>query len=777
MPCVGINRFEPNTCAQSEVPPRFAEVVVPRRLHQSFTYSIPTALQPVVRVGTQVTVPLGHTTVGGIIVDLVVHPGLPRPPKGWRAILAVGHREDEALDPHLLSLARWVAEYYLAPLGQCLPLFLPPRSLRPPQMKFVLGLEEGMGPSGKISFSELETEVLARLKQSKRGRTLSMLKRSLPQLTQDTLLSLLNRGFLRSVATDPVNQRTTQSAGETKPGIQHAWQEEAVTSARGALEPPLRHIQESVIRRRCVAILIEAEVRDRTQAMIAAARMVLEINRRCLFITPEIRRACAIGDALAAQWGERVALLHSGLSPVARASTWHRIRSGRVDVVVGTRSAVFAPLRNMGLIVVEEEEHPSFKEEQAPHYHAREVVWHRSEQEQAVLLLVSSHASLETEATVRTKGSRWSVPAEGSSASIDLVDLAQCPYGSVLSGTLLDGMRRTLDARQRVVLYVNRRGYAPSLTCRACGNAPSCARCSVSLMFSRQDRLLTCRYCGRRTSAPDRCLVCSSTEFRLIGFGTERLEEEVRRQFPFARILRRDRDEVGLRSKGTRSPETMGMRPWDILIGTRLILHEPSARGCALLGLPFADAGLHLPDFRAAERTYHSLLDAMALVDGQVGARVILQTLLPYHHVVRAIVEGNRDLFTNAEMELRKALGYPPFASLIVLQASGGDESAVRQAIDQWASLLRHEIRRSETQGLDQTGRFGGEAAPAIHVLGPVPAPLARLRGQYRWRILVKAEMGAEPHDVIRRTIEALSPRVNQKTIKLEVDVDPADLG
>jgi primosomal protein N' (replication factor Y) len=606
-----------------------------------------------------------------------------------------------------------------------------------------------------------------------------MLRQNLPHLTQETVLSLLNRGLVKiaTAAVDPVSRGLTPSTAVTAPGAQLAWHGETGTSVGATTDPLLHHVQESVIQRRYTPILVEAEERERTQTMVAAARMVLETNRRCLFIAPEIRRAHEIGEALAAQWGSRMVLLHSGLSPAARANTWHRIRTGEAAVVVGTRSAVFAPMLNLGLVGVEEEENTSLKEEQEPHYHGREVAWHRCEQEQAVLLLLSGHASVETQERVRLKGSLWPFPAKPSNFSIEVVDLAQSRFGSCLSGVLLESMRRTLAAGQRVALYVNRRGYAPSLTCGVCGNAPSCARCSVSLMFSRQDRLLTCRYCGRRTAAPDRCQVCAGTEFRLTGFGTERLEEEVRRQFPSARILRRDRDEVGSRSKGTASPEAMGTQSWDILIGTRLILHEPSARGCALLGLPFADAGLHVPDFRAAERTYHSLLDAMALVDGRAGARVILQTFLPHHHVVRAIVEGRRDLFTNAEMELRKTLGYPPFASLIVLQVSGEDEPAVHRAVDQWASLLRHEIGRQDIQDPGRTGRSGREALPSIQVLGPVPAPVVRLRGQYRWRILVKAALGSEARDLIRRTIEELAPRVKQKTIKLEVDVDPVDLG
>ncbi|MEX5214251.1 MAG: primosomal protein N' [Nitrospiraceae bacterium] len=772
---MGTKQFESSTSAQSELPPQFADVVVPRRLHRFFTYSIPDSLRSVVRVGTTVTVPFGSTTVGGIIVDLAVHPRIPRPPKGWRAILAVGHREGDTLDPQLLSLARWVAEYYLAPLGQCLPLLLPPRSLRPPQMKFVLAPEGVTSPRGQVLLNRLEGEVLARLKGSKCAWTLSMLKRNLPHLTQDTVLSLLNRGLVRAAVSDPVTQSMTPSVDETRPTAQLAWQAGAGNSVEASLEPLLRDIQQSVTRQSWTPILLEADEQVRTQAMVAAARMVLKANRRCLFITPEIRRACVIGDMLTAHWGARVALLHSGLSPAARANTWHRIRRGEVVVVVGTRSTVFAPLRGLGLVVVEEEENPSFKEEQEPRYHAREVAWNRCERDRAILLLVSGHASLEMQERIRLKGSLWSFPAQPSNVVIEVVDLAQTPFGSVLSDPLLDGMRRTLADGRRVVLYVNRRGYAPSLTCGACGAAPSCARCSVPLMFSQRDRLLVCRYCGARSAAPDRCLTCSSTEFRAIGFGTERLEEEVRRHFPSARILRRDRDEVGSRSKekfpseGTRAPS------WDILIGTKLILHEPLAQGCGLLGLPFADAGLHVPDFRAAERTYHGLLDAMALVDDQASARVILQTFLSHHHVIRALVEGRRDLFTNAELELRRTLGYPPFAGLIVLQVSGGDELAVHLAADEWAALFRKEVGLREESGSGHAGSF--QVRSPILVLGPVPASVARLRGRYRWRVLIKTTEGVEARELVRRTLVHLSRLVRYRTLKFEVDVDPVDLG
>lgn len=779
MPRVGTDRFEPRNCAQSERQPRFAEVVVPRRLHRSFTYSIPAALQSVVRVGTPVTIPFGPTTIGGIIVDLAAHPRIPPPPKGWRAILAVSHQGDGTLDPRLLSLAQWVAEYYLAPLGQCLPLILPPRALQRPRVRYVLTIERGPDPVSQPPLSELEQEIVTRLRKSRHGRSLAMLKRSLPHLTQDALLPLLNRGLVKiaAVADDPIGQDSASASGETAPRVQLAWLGEAGKPVGAALEPLLRHVQESMIRRRCMPILIEAEEQDRTQVIVASARMALEINRQCLFIAPEIRRACEIGDVLTIQWGLRVVLLHSGLSPAARANTWRRIHAGEADVVVGTRSAVFAPILNLGLIGIEDEENPSLKEEQEPRYHGREVAWHRCEQEQAVLLLISGHASLETQEKVRLQGALWSPPAEPSKASIEVVDLAQSPFGSVLSVPLVEHMRRTLAAEERVVLYVNRRGYSPSLTCGACGNAPTCVRCSVPLMFSRQDHLLTCRYCGSRTAAPDRCMICSGTEFRLIGFGTERLEEEVRRQFPSARILRRDRDETGPRSKGKPPLEAATGRLWDILIGTKLILREASARGCALLGLPFADAGLHVPDFRAAERTYHSLLDAMALVDGEAGAHVILQTFLPHHHVIRAIVERRRDLFASTEIELREALGYPPFTSLIVLQASGADEVIVHRAADQWAALLRHEVGTQNSPTSERTGRSGREAPSPIHILGPVPAPVARLRGQYRWRVLVKAAAGTEARELIRRTVEKLSPQVKKKTVKLEVDVDPVDLG
>lgn len=214
---------------------------------------------------------------------------------------------------------------------------------------------------------------------------------------------------------------------------------------------------------------------------------------------------------------------------------------------------------------------------------------------------------------------------------------------------------------------------------------------------------------------------------------------------------------------------------WDVLIGTKLILHEPLARGCGLLGLPFADAGLHVPDFRAAERTYHGLLDAVALVDGGASARVILQTFLSHHHVIRAIVEGRRDLFTNAELELRKTLGYPPFASLIVLQVSGGDELAVHRVAEQWAALFRKEVGLREESGSGHAD--SSQVRSPIVVLGPVPASVARLRGRYRWRVLIKTTEGVEVRESVRRTLVDLLRLVRHSTLKFEVDVDPVDLG
>jgi len=605
------------------------------------------------------------------------------------------------LDESLLWLTRLVSEYYLAPWGQCLRLILPeqPRSRR--QQPRRPTTRGGVAEAGSI-----DEDVVSR----------------------------------------PL------------PSIPTAWRD----SLRTALD-----------RKQSVTFLLQASAPHRMACLLHATEDTLARQRATLIIVPEITLASAMARLVSARWPERVALLHSGLSPAARDEAWRRVRAGTADVVVGTRSAVFAPFPSnkisLGLIWVEQEEDPSLKEEKEPRYHARDVARMRANQERAVLLLGSTHPSLETRQAVEPDR-RLTLQASNASAApltkpptIEAVDLRLTPYRTLLSEPMIAGIKNALDRGAGVILFLNRKGFAPLLLCRDCGAAPQCPRCSVALTFYRRAGRLSCHYCGDSSPLPDTCPTCLAPRLEPVGFGTERLEEEVRRLFPGARIGRLDRDLARTPAQAHATRRQMAARDLDILIGTQMLFQGPPLPPVGFVGLPHADAGLHVPDFRSAERTYQTLLDAVGLAlpdDG--GGKVVLQTYMPTHHAIVSVVQQNETLFYEQELAFRQALGYPPFTHLISLHVSGKNAKLVQGAAGKWAGRLK--------------AAAASLSPDEVTIMGPVPSPVAQLRGRHRWQLLVKSEKTEGAGQIVRRTLEELDKKKGQRSVKFDVDVDPLEM-
>jgi primosomal protein N' (replication factor Y) len=527
-----------------------------------------------------------------------------------------------------------------------------------------------------------------------------------------------------------------------------------------AAAPPLWWpcFKDALTRRRHEQFLLEAPLQRRWAVLLEAVGAVLERKHSALLITPEIRRAEALAALSLHRWPARVALLHGSLPAAVRAGEWRRVQRGEADLVIGTRSAVFAPLRTPGLIGVDEEEDPALKEEQEPHYHARDVAAMRARQHGAVLLLGTAHASVETRQLL-SAGS----PARGvlePLAPVRVVDLRRTTPRTLLSEPLLAGLGVALRERTGAILFTNRKGFAAALHCRDCGSSPICARCSVSLTFYRRAARLVCRYCGAAQPIPDTCPACRSARMEPVGTGTERLEEELRRLFPTARIGRLDRDTARTPEQAERLRNSLADGRLDALIGTQMLLQGLPLPPVGFVGIPYADAGLHRPDFRAAERTYHALRDAVALArpDGQV----VLQTALPDHHAIASVAANDPARFYDTELAYRRALGYPPFAQLISLCVSGKVEGAVRAASGRWAAALKEEGRRH---------------ADGLTVLGPIPATVARVRGRYRWQILVKSSDGDQARRCVQETLAHMEAASEHRRLKFDVDVDPITIG
>ena len=667
----------------------FADVILPRHLRRTFTYRIPPHLHDTVRVGAHVQVPFGKIELDAVVVAIGREPGagLRRAPGDrvpditkLRAILSVcDGAAGSDIPSDLLILSRMVADYYLAPWGQCVRLILPPAT----------------------------TTAAETAASSRRRRKATPPAPTLP---------------------------STPMEPDQLPGW---WSDFGAALAQS---------------RPATFILMERAPRQ-WRIIVDAIDVTLAQGRRALVISPSVSRADELAALARGRHGERVSVLHSGMPAAARAAGWTRIRAGDADVVIGTRSAIFAPLRNIGLIAIEEEDDPNLKEETEPLYHAREVAKFRAQQHQAVLLLASPHPTMETLTVLGPHAMPPSGPSYG--APIQVVDLRSTAFGMLLSDPLIDAMAETLAAHDRVVLYLNRKGFAPALQCRDCGGSPSCSRCHVAYTFYKHRGRLACHYCGASAELPDVCPDCHAAKLEPSGTGTERVEDAVRRLHPSARIERLDRDRAPRPRQADAIRRRFNAGEIDILIGTQMVMQGPSLRSAGLLGLIHAEAGLHLPDFRAGERTYHGLLDAISLV--RPDGRVIAQTWLPAHPVIEALAQNRPALLYEPERSFRESLGYPPFAQLISLRVSATHAARAQAAAQQWSERL---------------ARVGGNV---ITIWGPIASSPPTLRGRHRWQLLVKAASADAARAAVRQTLEELEagPR---RGLKYEVDVDPVAL-
>jgi primosomal protein N' (replication factor Y) len=448
--------------------------------------------------------------------------------------------------------------------------------------------------------------------------------------------------------------------------------------------------------------------------------------------------------------------------------------------------AVFAPIDRLGLVWVEGEDDASLKEEQVPRYHAREVARQRASIDRALLVLASTHSSLESWWAVQ-QGQMTSCvyrdPAK--SPNVQVIDLKaysrDSSTGSLLSPPLCEGIRDALRQNALAIVYLNRKGFASVLHCGDCGAMPQCDACSVALTFFRRSNQLRCHYCGRGKSVPDHCRQCQSLKLEPVGSGTERIEEAVRRRFPQARVARVDGETIRRPADARAFRRLLGAGELDIVIGTQMLFRLGLQAQAAFVAVPDADAGLHVPDFRSAERMYHGLLDAVELArPAHAGGLVIVQTRFTDHHAMVALAEGNDSWFFEREQAFRQMLQYPPFTHLVRLDVSGTLESAVAQAADRWGALLRTEVAREERQN-SKEGRgsilphkeAGAAGEPNTLILGPSPAPHALARGRYCWQILVKSVSREASREMVVRTRELLERESRRGGLRFDIDVDP----
>jgi len=494
----------------------------------------------------------------------------------------------------------------------------------------------------------------------------------------------------------------------------------------------------------------------KTEVFLRVIERVLARGRQAIVLMPEISLTAQAVAIYRARFGDRVAVLHSALSTGERWDEWERIRTGAASVVIGARSALFAPAASLGLIVVDEEHETSYKQEQAPRYLARDVALKRGELADCPVVLASATPSLESfyEAeSGRHRLLRLPMRVEQRPLPrVQVVDMrGRTTQPAIFSPPLRQAIAARLQAGEQVILFLNRRGFATFLLCPVCGEAARCPDCGVALTFHQQARQIRCHHCGMAKAPPEACARCGGLEIRFSGFGTERVEKELTRLLPRARVGRLDRDTVAAKNAHIHIVGRFQQAATDILVGTQMVAKGFDFPGVTLVGVISADRSLNLPDFRAAERTFQLLTQVAGRSGrGEKPGEVMIQTYQPEHYSIQAAAEQDYEAFYRQEIEVRRELGYPPFSQLVSITVSSPKAVEAAGRAQQVAEQIR-------------------AAGQEVEVLGPAEAPLPRLRGRHRWHVLVRAEPGAA-QEALRDMVAGWR---TWRAGSITVDVDP----
>lgn len=507
----------------------------------------------------------------------------------------------------------------------------------------------------------------------------------------------------------------------------------------------------------------------KTEIYIRAMRAALEANRSAMMLVPEISLTPVFSRRLRARFGDQVAIFHSSLTAGERFDEWHRLRRGEARVVIGTRSAVFAPVSNLGVVIIDEEHEASYRQQESPYYHGRDTAVMRALKEQAVVVLGSATPSLESFHNTRHNRYRYlSLPSriqDRPLAQAELIDMRRVPMHSskpeVISKPLWQAIEETHTRGEQSIILLNRRGYSSFLLCRSCGERAQCPHCDVTLTFHRSERSLICHYCNFRRGVPTQCPSCAGGFIYFVGEGTEQLEEIINRRFPRLRIARLDRDTTARRSTFEDAILRFGAGELDMLVGTQMIAKGHDFPNVTLVGVISVDAGLALPDFRSAERTFQLITQVAGRAGrGSLAGQVLIQTYHPEHYALRHACAQDYAAFYEEEIRYRQTLSYPPFVALASLLVHDEDFARAQDT----AAALKN--------ALDEANA----AERACRILGPAPAPIARLRGEHRIQLLIKSRSRPRLRALLNLALgnaavdKAYDPR------RVNVEIDPVNL-
>ncbi len=749
-----------------------ASIVLATGPEGPFDYEIPEALSDpshpaaLVEPGRRVRVPFGRgdRTVVGYCVDAGTKPA------GQRRLKSVAGVVDarRLFSPAMLRLTRWMADYYLCSWGQVLEAVAPAavRRLAGTREVKLLSLAEGVAARmGELKLrSPQQRKALETLAASERPLTAAELAEA-AGCTTAPIQSLVKAGLIEAVKTR-ISSGSLPSAGRASEGGAKVHGEDQKPELNPHQRSALASIITALDSQQSRGILLHGVTGSgKTEVYLQAIEHVASFGRQAIVLVPEISLTPQTVRRFAARF-PRVAVLHSHMTDVERHHHWQTIARGDVQVIVGARSAAFAPTPHLGLIVIDEEHETTFKQDSAPRYHARDVAWQRALAENVPLVLGSATPSLESwQRTVTGEFQCLSLPTRvldlpmPQVMTVDLRDPGQTRFSrGAISRPMHQAMTAALRDGGQVILLLNRRGFATHIQCPACGFVLKCEHCDLALTYHRQHNTALCHYCDHEESPPTVCPDCKSPAIRYGGLGTQKLEMEVRSRFPDYTSARMDVD--SMRARGSHDNVLSAFQRGEIriLLGTQMIAKGLDFPNVTLVGVVNADTALHLPDFRASERTFQLIAQVAGRTGrGRQGGRVLVQTLNPDHPAIAAAVRHDYEQFANHELALRRAGGYPPYSTMVRVVLRGPQEATVRET----AAHLGERLRTAAA----------GEAT--IRVLGPGAAPIARLRGEHRFQLQLQAPEIAQLQALVREATKSFDPPAE---VRWTVDVDPWDM-
>lgn len=800
----------------------YIDVSLPVPLDRPFTYALPETLRHRVQAGCRVIVPFGARKLTGVI--LRAH-NLSPEVETRQALRLLD--EEPVFEQHLISLAQWVAQYYCAPLGEVLRSMAPLSGEVRHSRNWGL-TDSGRDIVRRLLTGDASNDPAVALLHAleQRALTEATLEKKFGKPARKLLQSLAKKGLVEAEQTlaerDPLRapaarlrvefagrpagvkltkaERELVAFLELHPGTHNLETLEAQVKGAGAAaralarrqllsvtpEPlsadtswarPRHELNES---QQAALEAISARLRAReyqtfllhgvtgsgkTEVYLAAIEAALAIGRGALMLVPEIALTPSVAGQFHTRFGGQVAILHSAFNDSERAAQWRRLRRGEARVAVGTRSAVFAPVQDLGLIIVDEEHDGSYKQEENPRYNGRDVAIVRARDASAVTILGSATPSLESRYNAeRGKSVLLEMPQRIQNRplpAVEIVDMRQefleTRSNSLFSRRMVEALAERLAAGEQSMVLMNRRGFSSSVACRSCGERIQCVHCAVALTWHRRDNRLLCHYCNYAQRVPQTCPQCGSEHIYFLGSGSERVEDELHKHFPSARVARLDRDTVTTKRHYEEILGGFREGNFDILAGTQMIAKGHDIPNVTLVCIVNADIGLSMPDFRAGERTFQLLTQ----VAGRAGrhelpGQVLLQTINPDHYAVRCAAEQDYARFYEKELNFRRLMRYPPFCAMANL-------------------LVRAEKQEEALRLSGELAQFVGEPREGFKVMGPAEAPVPRLKNEYRYQLLVKA--------VSRTRLNAFLGSIRKHAVDnkwpataLIIDVDPLSL-